>query len=232
MSRHTPAARRSGWLIGCGIVGTIGVLAFLGVGFFIHAIYTQIQSCPAGGCSASPQEIASNHAVAEKEREAALGGPPPSNCGDQPVPVHQEVGGTIWDSTAPSQGVSIGKAPVWLQIAGMRLEGGKAVLHLAANGGGYGKTADGFPILLFWIMDGAFTGTISVRLVDSRTGEEAKLTPALNNLYPSDEPSVSYGNIPPYRLFGARGHVHSPSCYEAQASSQSDTWTAAFAVGI
>lgn len=191
-----------------------------------------------GGCPVSPQAQASIDAAAEKARLAALGGPPPGNCGSQPVPVHAEVPGTIWDSAASAggyaQGIAIGKEPVWLQTGAMQLENGKAVLHLPNDQ--RSRTADGYPIHPWWITDAAFTGTINVRLVDNGTGQEAKSVPASHQrdagvLDPSEAKAITNGDTPPYRLFATTTYLQSPGCYVAEAKWSGGEWAIAFAVG-
>lgn len=227
------------------IAAAVGIVATSAVGFAV-VVLTKSNQCGLpgeGGCPMSPEALASLRAEAERARLAALGGPPPSNCGDQPVPVHPDVPGTIWDSTASQgsfpAGISIGKEPVWLQTGAMRLEDGKAVLHLVNEP--RSKTADGFPIRLTWITDAAFTGTVNVRLVDRSTGRDTRIRaastapPLMHDptvLDPSEgRGPVTNGNTPPYRLFYVTAYVHSPGCYLAEASWQSSNWTVGIAMG-
>jgi hypothetical protein len=128
----------------------------------------------------------------------------------------------------------VGISPVWLNILGMALENGHAVVHME---GYVEKNTFGFPMYLEWIAGGDYADVIHVRVTDQHTGVELRSEPAVGMhdadlLVPSEEAVVSTGLQPPFRRWVTLATFpKSPNCYSAVASWPGGTWSVAFGIG-
>lgn len=218
------ASARTRWIVGAVIGALLLTLVAVGVAW-------NILSCDTPPCTGvTPQQIASANAE-NAARVASYSGPPPAQCGHETVPVHPRVAGTIWDEGD----ADLGRAPVWLTMNGLKVEGGQAVLHMEHLP--IHKEAGGFPIYVDWITNADFTDVIHVRITDLQSGDEVVSQPAVymhdpDLLVPAETKAVDVGATPPYRIFATLATFPtSPGCYTAIASWSGDSWSVPIAIG-
>lgn len=223
-SDQSRSSTRRKWIGGCLIAFVL--IAFVG----IQVLSYSGVFCALGICPETPWQAASEQAH-QAAIIASYGGPPLATCGNEPVSVHPRGGGlTVWNTGE----VYVGLPPVWLNILGLALENGHAVVHME---GYVEKKINGFPMYLTWINGADYAEVIHVRVTDQQTGVELRTEPDVGMhdadlLVPAEEAAISTGQQPPFRRWvTVATFPKSPHCYVATASWPGGNWSVAFGIG-
>lgn len=215
------------------VIAVLILVPLAGVAFLIYGIYEA--TCNEVCHPLSPEAAASAQA-SEDARLAALGGPPPADCGGGAVPVHTPTAGTIWDESEPrgpgqawAPAPYVGQSPVWLNLAGLFVVNGHAVEHLALD-------SVAFTVYVQWVTNADFPDKIQIGISDVTSGTELRLVPAEymhdgNVLVPAETDAISVGPTPPYRIFITTVTFPSGGCYTVAASWPGGGWKINLAVG-